>query len=99
MLPLIHLELFLPLSHILVTQDTAAGARRYFGVAPVPKATCTSRGVLCSGGGIRAAGFWQAVRAGRGGVSEGKQGGFRQISVLGPEGCMSFSWRVSKMSY
>jgi len=48
---------------------------------------------------MRAAGIWQAARAGRGGVFGGKQDGLEQINVAKKEGCMSFSWSISKMSY
>lgn len=88
-----------PLSHILVNRDTAAEAKWCFGVAPAPKAICTSRRVMCRGGCVRAAGIWQAARAGRGGMSGGKQDGLEQMNVVKPEGCMSFFWSVSKMSY
>lgn len=84
-----------PLSHILVNQGTAAGAKRCFVAAPVPKAICTSTEGTC----VRAAGTWQAVVAAGGGLSGGKQDGLEQMNGAEPEGCMSFSWSVSKMSY
>lgn len=47
---------------------------------------------------MRGADIWQAVRAGRGGISGGKQDRSEQMNIVKPEGCMSF-WSVSKMSY
>lgn len=84
-----------PLSHILVNQGTAAGAKRCFVAAPVPKAICTS-----TEGGVREGSrYLEAVGAVGGGLSVGKQDGLEQMNGVEPEGCMSFSWSVSKTSY